>query len=402
MALLMLVIYANPTYSHFFTYDKVAYDAQHAKWEVVQPALSSLLIENPLDPSLLYDNGMVAYNQQKWAQAASYFEAVLDQKIISNNLATLAAIQAGNCRVALHELDKALQLYTKALEIEPGNKHAQHNKDVVTQMLNKENQDKPQNDEQNKSEGDTSDNADGQDKQNKDQDDQNKNEKPSSDNQNNLKEQNNQKEQNNNSSDQKENSQSCGTNQDNKSKSDNHNNSDEQSSQQNPQSSLDEKKNNDSQSTSQQRGNSQESLTNNRKGSSGEKKDASNRNKAQMNHAGNSHQEQKRDAQHNTQEPLQENKQGNEQQEKDNHISPIDKKNSNNNQDMPTPSKNQSELTTNRISQSNNEQHPPLTKDPWIQYILQKQEEKDQALNKKMIEARVAGTTGEQDGLHNW
>ncbi len=145
---------ANPTRE--WSYGKASCCAQEDNWQEAQQRMSTLMVDDPDDVSLLYDSGVVAYRMKEFEKADAYFGQVAKQDSVSQVLKKQASFNLGNTKVALNQLQQAVSQYEDVLLIDPQNERAKHNIEKVKEMLqqqqqqqqkqqSKQNQDKQQN-----------------------------------------------------------------------------------------------------------------------------------------------------------------------------------------------------------------------------------------------------------------
>ena len=145
--LLVFFISCNDLYA--LSYDSAVYAAQKGNWQEAQEKLNSIVTNNPDNAAVMYDSGVAAYNLANAGQAAVCFSRaaqLADQK--DNRLSFCAYFNAGNAYVDDKKLKAALEQYDKALVLDPDSEHARHNRDRVAQML--QDQEKQQQDQQQK------------------------------------------------------------------------------------------------------------------------------------------------------------------------------------------------------------------------------------------------------------
>ncbi len=188
-----------------FEYDRAISKSQKGDWQQSKELLKNVLIENPENPEILYDMGVSSFKSNESEKALSYFSKAAKSSNASPSLQEKAYYNAGNAHVQLKQLQEAIDAYDQALALNPSNKHAAHNKEVVKKML-EEQKEKDKKDEQDKKEDknnkEKQDQKDNQDKNNKDS------EKNSEDTQKNDQENTNNQEKKKNEQDQKESKQS--------------------------------------------------------------------------------------------------------------------------------------------------------------------------------------------------
>jgi len=190
---LLLVHPLSARLSAGLDYDFASHLAQQGNWERAQKLLSTLLIDSYDHADLLYDLGIVSYQNGDLQKACTYFSHATACEGVSDKLCEQAHFNAGNTRVALDELEDAIEQYEKVLAINPTNKFAQHNLDKVKKMLKQkqEQQEEQKQKEENQQQGTQQDEKNDQDNARQE------NEETSRDEQ----EKNNQQEQNNQSRD---------------------------------------------------------------------------------------------------------------------------------------------------------------------------------------------------------
>ena len=99
----------------WFAHDRAAYDTQHQEWASALQRLNTSLIDQPDDPSLLYDAGVVTYKSGDYKQAQDYFKRAADSQTIESLLQKQTFFNLGNSDVALKEYKYAISAYENAL-----------------------------------------------------------------------------------------------------------------------------------------------------------------------------------------------------------------------------------------------------------------------------------------------
>jgi len=134
--ILLLLVHLLPTrLSAGLDYDFASHAAQQGNWKQAQKSLSSLLVNSHDRADLLYDSGVVSYENGDIQEACAYFSDAAVCEGVSDELRERAHFNAGNTRVALDELEDAIEQYEKVLAINSTNKFAQHNLEKVKEML---------------------------------------------------------------------------------------------------------------------------------------------------------------------------------------------------------------------------------------------------------------------------
>ena len=135
--------------AYFFNRDRAALAAQKGDFKKADVLLSSLITNRPDDPNILYDFGVVAFNQKQFKQAKAYFKNSAENKNTSDGLKQDAYFNGGNTSIQLKKLEDAIIQYKKVLTLNPDHQEAQHNLELVKKMLEQEKQNQKQQDEKN-------------------------------------------------------------------------------------------------------------------------------------------------------------------------------------------------------------------------------------------------------------
>lgn len=139
IVLLLLCTFLSATGTSTWDYAKATKAAQAGDWHNAQTILSSLLVEEPDNSSLLYDVGVAAYRLEQPEKAVAYFssahETAQDVQLKEQSLFNRA-----NAYVSLKEFEKALEDYGSVLSLNPANESAKHNRDKVKEMLEQQKQ----------------------------------------------------------------------------------------------------------------------------------------------------------------------------------------------------------------------------------------------------------------------
>lgn len=158
-----------------FDYDRAVSAAQTGDFEKADTLLSSLMIDHPERPDLLYDAGVVACKKKDFKRARACFEHACLSSSCPLSLQEQAHFNCGNACVEQKELKQAIQEYEKVLHINPKNDRARHNLEVVKKMLEQQQQqNKDQNKNQQNNDKQDQKNQDKKKNDNKDQQDNNK------------------------------------------------------------------------------------------------------------------------------------------------------------------------------------------------------------------------------------
>lgn len=349
-----------------FSYDLANYAAQQGKWNKAQEALSSLLVDAHDRADILYDTGVTSYQTGDFSQARAYFSRAVEDNNTSDQLKVQAYFNGGNSCVALNELEGAVEYYEKSLKIDPENEHVKHNLERVKQMLEQQQQQKQQNQQRSQQQ---------QDNQSSSQDDQNQ--KDNEQEQDSQHEEQKGEDQSNNQNDQ----QSNGKKAQQKSRGGHDNHRSKKDSSQN-------RKDHKDQKTS--------------RGTEGnERKDE----REQEQNARQHHNDEQWDREHDPQNKFH-NTQSNQQQNKrqDRHTTPTSEKD----QETPHPQdtnnqeKKQSMTAKKAGMPQINGDVSNAVQDPWLAYVLKKQEEKDKKVNKHLMEAKIKAHCAGEDGQNCW
>lgn len=91
--------------------------------------LQTQLNSNPNDVNALVQLGNIYYDSQKWPQAIENYEKSL--KISSNDAGVMTDLGTAYFYTSPPQSEKAIELYNKALKLEPGFQNAMLNKGIV-------------------------------------------------------------------------------------------------------------------------------------------------------------------------------------------------------------------------------------------------------------------------------
>jgi Ca-activated chloride channel family protein len=163
-----LICFSVSFLTHAFSYDSAIYAAQKGEIKNADEQLCKLVVNSPDSADVLYDAGAIAYKLDHYDQAAAYFSRA-GRCAVDEALRFQAYFNAGNAYVDAKELSTALEFYDKALVLQPDNEYARNNRDRVAQMLQEQ---KKQQDQQKKE--DEKKERDDKDKQNDEEDNQDK------------------------------------------------------------------------------------------------------------------------------------------------------------------------------------------------------------------------------------
>lgn len=110
---------------------------------------TAMLQDDPYDPEVNYNMGLVLYHQKKYDEASCYFERAAGSSNKEIILKEHALFNLGNSRVEQKKLHEAMSAYVKVLEMNPKNERARHNLEYVKKLLQEQsskNQDNQQQD----------------------------------------------------------------------------------------------------------------------------------------------------------------------------------------------------------------------------------------------------------------
>ena len=145
------LIYCTQIFS-LLDYDRAIAQSQKGDWQQSKEMLKNVLIEKSDRPDVLYDMGVSSFKSNEPDKALSYFTKAGQSPAATQSLREQAFFNAGNAHVALKQLQEAIDAYDKTLELNPSNKHALHNKEVVKKMLEQQKQEQNKNDQEKKEE----------------------------------------------------------------------------------------------------------------------------------------------------------------------------------------------------------------------------------------------------------
>lgn len=141
----VMLLWHEGTYTfNWFKYDRAAYAAQHESWDTAESLLKELVRDNPDDSSLVYDAGVSAYKSGEMAQARGYFKQVADSKQVDPALKEQSLFNLGNTYMRDEEYAQAIEAYKSALEINPQDERALHNKKIAEEKLRQKEQQQKQ------------------------------------------------------------------------------------------------------------------------------------------------------------------------------------------------------------------------------------------------------------------
>jgi Ca-activated chloride channel family protein len=125
-----------------FEHDRAAYAAQKQNWQEASTLMVRAVGAQYQDASTLYDAGVASFKAGQYEHAQAYFANVAQQTAADQHkvLQEQALYNLGNTYVKLEKLEQAVTSYEQALAIDPGDRRAQHNLDVVRRMLEQKKQ----------------------------------------------------------------------------------------------------------------------------------------------------------------------------------------------------------------------------------------------------------------------
>lgn len=118
---------------------------QNERWDEALSHFQAALDEDPENPQLLFNLGSALYKKERYQDAAAAFEKALMTRDI--RLQENAYFNQGNAYYRLEKYQEAVEAYKKALDIDPEDPAAKHNLELVRARL-KEMADKQQQQQQ--------------------------------------------------------------------------------------------------------------------------------------------------------------------------------------------------------------------------------------------------------------
>jgi Ca-activated chloride channel homolog len=354
---------SSVTLLHSFFYDGATYAAQKGDWKQAHEKFNKLLVDNPDNADIAYDAGVVAYNLQHFSHAQAYFLRAAEQTL-SPEFACRAYYNAGNACVELKDLKTALEHYDKALAKDPSDEYVKHNRDKVAEMLKQQEQQNRQEQQKQQEEQQEKKQQEEQQEKNNDQQDQNQDDadgdEQSSDNQNGQ-QQKKQKQQKRRGSSEK--------------------NRDEQS--------QDDEREDTEQGDADQKGkNSRNKKNQQKKANNNKERDGHNESKNESRNAEDERNKQQGEKHNGSPE-------NNNKQSDDTSVASENKQ---------AQAKNGEEQQGVAEQQTEAGMHGELEKklqDQWLVSVLDKQEDRDKAMNKRLIESKIRQHGG-NNGRNAW
>lgn len=179
-------------HGNFLQRSQAANAAQKKDWKAAEDQFVQLMINNPDDPVLLYDAGVVSFEQKKFENAHAYFKNASTSKNANALVKEQACFNLGNTCVELKKLEDAITHYEEVLVLNADNEKAKHNLEIVKKMLEEQKQQEQQQQQNQDQKND-------QQKQDQEQDQQQKKEQQENQNDDSSKNQNSNQQQNDNS-----------------------------------------------------------------------------------------------------------------------------------------------------------------------------------------------------------
>lgn len=99
-----------------------------------QKIVEEQITRTPQDAQALFNAGVLAYKQRNFEPARAYFDNAAQVSKNSKEKEE-ALFNRGNAEVQLNKLENALESYKQVLQLDPTNKRAKHNYDLVKKML---------------------------------------------------------------------------------------------------------------------------------------------------------------------------------------------------------------------------------------------------------------------------
>ena len=131
-------------------YDKAIYAAQQGKWGEAKDKFKKLIVDRSQEPDVLYDSGVVSFENKDFEQAAAYFESVTENNKASAKLKEKAHFNLGSTNVELKKLEEAIKNYEAALQLNPDSKEAKHNFKIAKKILDDQDSEQEKSEQQQK------------------------------------------------------------------------------------------------------------------------------------------------------------------------------------------------------------------------------------------------------------
>ncbi len=139
-----LLFFCTPYALCIFDYDRAVSAAHKEQWQEAGQQFKKVVAEQPNRPEVLYDAGVVAFNNEDYDQAKAFFESAAQNESASRDLKERAYFNKGNTHVKKQELKEALLSYEQTLMLNSENEQAKHNHDTVKKMLDQQQQQQKQ------------------------------------------------------------------------------------------------------------------------------------------------------------------------------------------------------------------------------------------------------------------
>jgi len=154
ISIIFLLFFVSSSYASIgseVAYCRACVDCQKGDWKSAQDKMSALVVDQPDNAELLYDNGVVAYRLHEFEKARAYFDQVTKDMGAPIALKKAAHFNLGNTQVALGKYAEAIEQYEAVLRIDQNDMKAQHNVKKVRELLQEQEQQQKESQGQNKS-----------------------------------------------------------------------------------------------------------------------------------------------------------------------------------------------------------------------------------------------------------
>ena len=133
--LVALLVLCNPCCGEWFAYDRAIADAQRQDYNAALKRLNTSIADDPDNPSLLYDAGVVSYRSGDYKQAQDYFKRAAQIKNNKTSLQKQAYFNLGNACCVLKEYKDAVDANEQSLKLDPHDERVQHNLKKARELL---------------------------------------------------------------------------------------------------------------------------------------------------------------------------------------------------------------------------------------------------------------------------
>jgi Ca-activated chloride channel homolog len=183
MILVLLLFFSVNLFAFNLSDYKFAKEYNRGNYARAQAIAEELLLGDPFDQDKLYNLANTLYKQEKFKEAAIYFNKLTEQEL-DDSKKEQVFFNLGNSYAQLKEYESALKAYEQVLNLNPDNARAKNNYEIIKKLLEQQKNQQNQNQDDKNQEQNNQDKS-GNDDNNQDKKDQDREQESNQDKQSN-------------------------------------------------------------------------------------------------------------------------------------------------------------------------------------------------------------------------